>query len=88
MMRGVRQLLLLAVAWTAVAAALLLLWPSGVETPGCMHLVTPTADCLQQAADMSDRLWWTQTMPLLLLVASGYVVVVVLAVRRLRARRG
>lgn len=81
-----RQFLLLALAWTAVVAALLLLWPSGVNTPGCMQLITP-ADCLAQATVMNDRLLWTQTLPMLVFIASGSVVVGALAYRRLRSPR-
>lgn len=76
------RLLILGAAWTAVALAVLLFWPSGVETPGCAQIVTPSAACLAQLADMNDRAWWTRTVPLLLFLASGYVVLAVLTLRR------
>jgi hypothetical protein len=79
-----RQLLLLCVVWTAVVLAALLLWPGGVQTPGCMQHISPSADCLAQLAGANDRLWWSQTLPSLVFFASGYVVMGALGVRRVR----
>lgn len=72
--------------WTAVVLAVLLLWPSGVQTPGCMRAVNVSADCIAQAAFANDRLWWTQTFPTLVLMASGYVVVGAFARRQIGRR--
>jgi hypothetical protein len=88
MMSDVGRFLILGAAWTAVVLAVLLLWPSGVDTPGCAHLVTPSAACLGQLADLNDRAWWTRTLPLLAFVASGYVVLAVAAARHRRRSRG
>ncbi len=84
-----RQIVIVALGWTAVVLAVLLLWPGGVQTPGCMRAVNASADCLAQAALANDRVWWTQTLPMLVLFASGYVVVGAFAHRLLRrTRRG
>jgi hypothetical protein len=82
------RLLALAAAWTAVALAVLLFWPSGVETPGCASLVTPSAACLAQLADINDHAWWTRTVPLLVFLASGYAVIAVLALHDRRQSHG
>jgi hypothetical protein len=50
-------------------------------------LVQPTARCLAQLAEAHDREWWTETLPMLVFVGSGYVVVGAMAVRRLRLGR-
>jgi hypothetical protein len=82
------RFLILGAAWTAVVLAVLLLWPGSVDTPGCAHLVTPSVACIGQLADMNDRAWWMQTLPMLAFVASGYVVLAVLALRHRRRSRG
>jgi prepilin signal peptidase PulO-like enzyme (type II secretory pathway) len=82
-----RQLLFLGVVWTGVVLAVLLFWPAGVQTPSCMKQISRSADCLAQVAVANDRLWWTQTLPMLVFFASGYVVVGALALRRLRSPR-
>ncbi len=67
---------------------LLFVWPSGVRSDGCWQLIDARATCLVQLREMNDRLWWTQTLPMLAVFASGYVVVGVLAVREWRRHRG
>lgn len=82
-----RRLLILAVVWTGVVVAVLLLWPLSLPGNGCWRLVDPPARCLAELAYLNDRIWWTQTLPLLAFFASGYVIVGLLAVRRWRRSR-
>lgn len=82
-----RRLFLWAVVWTAVVVAMLLFWPSGVRSDGCWRLVDASAACLAQLADLNDRLWWTQTLPTMVFLSSGYVIVGAFAVRRLLRSR-
>jgi len=84
---AMRQFALLGIVWTAVVLAVLLFWPGGVQTPGCMQHINPSADCLAQLTTANDRLWWTQTLPLLVFLASGYVAVAAFALRRRRRSR-
>jgi hypothetical protein len=79
-----RGLLAWLAIWSGLVVAIVFLWPGQVQTPGCASSVTPSMDCLDQMHAMNDRTWWTNTVPLLLLIASGYVVIASLA---LRARR-
>jgi hypothetical protein len=83
-----RRFLILGLAWTALVLAVLLFWPSCVRSEGCWRLVDASADCLAQLAEANDRLWWTQTLPMLAFFASGYIVVGLIAVRRWRRSRG
>lgn len=83
-----RSLLILGAAWTAVVVALLLFWPSGSNVGGCWRLVGASDACLAELDALNTRMWWTQTLPMLMLFASGYVVVGVMAFRRaVRTRR-
>ena len=79
---GMRRLLILAVAWTGVVVAVLLLWPWSLPATGCWRLVDPPAGCLAELAQMNGRIWWTQTLPMLAFFASGYAIVGLFAIRR------
>ncbi len=81
------RLLILGVAWTGVVVAVLLLWPWSLPATGCWRLVKPPASCLAELAQVNDRIWWTQTLPMLAFFASGYVIVSLLAIRRWRRSR-
>ena len=79
-----RRVLLFGLIWTVVVLVGLVFWPSSPSTGGCWRSVQPTAGCLAQQAEAHDREWWTQTLPMLVFFASGYMVVGAMAVRRLR----
>jgi heme/copper-type cytochrome/quinol oxidase subunit 2 len=82
-----RRLLGSLAIWSAVVVAIVLLWPGQVQTPGCASSVTPTADCLTQVKAMDDGIWWMSTVPLLVVIAAGYLVIVGLAWRSRRQHR-
>lgn len=86
-MSAMRRLLILGVAWTGVVVAVLLLWPWSLPATGCWRLVDPPAGCLAELAHVNDRIWWTQTLPMLAFLASSYVIVGLLAIRRWRRSR-
>lgn len=79
--------LFLGAAWTGVVVTVLLLWPRSVPSGGCWGLVEPPAGCLAELAQLNERVWWTQTLPILLFFAVGYVVVGLLAIRHRRRSR-
>jgi hypothetical protein len=83
----VRTTLLLAVAWTVIALAIVVLWPGGTNTPGCARLVEPSAACLTQLAAENDAAWRTSTVPMLLVIALGYAIVLLMGLRARRGRR-
>ena len=76
------RLLVLGVAWTGVVVAGLLFWPVSLPATGCWRLVDPPAGCLAELAHVNDRIWGTQTLPMLVFFASGYVIVGLLDIRR------
>jgi hypothetical protein len=82
-----RRLLILVVAWTSVVVVALLVWPWSLPATGCWRLVDPPAGCLAELAQVNDRIWWTQWLPMLGFFASGYVIAGVLAIRRWRRSR-
>ncbi len=86
-MSGMRGVLILAVAWTGVVVAVLLLWTRSLPATGCWRLVDPPADCLADLAQVNAQVWWMQTLPMLAFFTSGYVIVGLLAIRRWRRKR-
>lgn len=79
-----RHLVLQSVGWTALVLLVVLFWPWGLPGAGCWRLVDPPVRCLAQLAEANERLWLTQTVPMLAVFASGYLVVALLALRRVR----
>ncbi len=79
-----RREVFLGAIWPVLVIVVALFLPWSLPVSGCWRLVDPPADCLNQLADANDRVWWTQTVPLLLLSASGYDVVGLMAIRRRR----
>lgn len=84
-----KGLLIGAAIWTGVvvAAVVFVPWdtflpPDLRMTSGCWRLVAPPPGCMDQLANLNDRRWWTLTLPLLVFISSGYVVLAILAVRR------
>ena len=84
---SVRGLIVGILLWTVISAGIVLFWPGSVQTPGCLHHISPSADCLAQAGVENDRLWWTQTLPMLLTIAAGDGAVAVIALLSVRRRR-
>jgi hypothetical protein len=82
-----RGLVVAGTLWTAAVVAILLFWPSGVQSNGCWRLVDAPPDCLLQLREVNDRLWLTNTLPMLAVIAGGYLLVGALAVRTWRTRR-
>ena len=84
---SVRRLLVLLASWSAVVVVILLFWPSAAQTPGCMSKIDPLTGCVDLLAAMNDRVRWYQTVPLLVVMGSGYVLILGLALRSWRRRR-
>lgn len=70
-----KRLAVSAALWTAFVVAFLLLVPSGVNSVGCWRLVGAPPECLSQLAAANDHLWWTRTLPMLVFLSSGYLVI-------------
>jgi hypothetical protein len=49
--------------------------------------VNPPAHCQAELAEINARIWWTQTLPKEMVLASGYVLLAVVAIERWRRRR-
>lgn len=79
--------LILGLAWTAVVVAVFVYWPWPLPDEGCARLILRPPACDATLAQLNDRIWWTQTLPMLAFVASGYVIVGMLAIRQWRRRR-
>ena len=77
------------VAWTVIVALAVLFIPgtAGSFEPGCWKAVGAPPACLAELAALNDRIWWTHTVPILLVFASGYVVIGVAAIREWRRAR-
>lgn len=82
-----KRLALWAVVWTAFVAVFIFLVP-GEGSAGCWVLVDAPPECLAQLAAVNDHLWWTRTLPILVFLSSGYVVLGAAMARSwLRTRR-
>jgi hypothetical protein len=64
-----------ALAWTAFVVAFILLVPGDVNSVGCWRLVGAPPECLAQLAALNDHQWWTRTLPMLVFLSSGYLVI-------------
>ena len=83
-----RRLFLAILVWTFVVVYVVLFWPWSLPEPGCWQLVDAPAHCQVELAASNERVWWTQTVPMLAFLASGYIIIGALAARRrLRGRR-
>ena len=83
MIRTVRIPAPLAILWTAVSVFLVLFAPAA--PPICTSI--EPAGCAAFAAAAQDEAWWRMTLPLLVLIVGGYVIVGVVALRALWRRR-
>jgi hypothetical protein len=72
--------------WTVVVFAIVLLWPGAIRPGGGCVVDAPPA-CLAQLREANERLWWTNTVPGLAVMAGGYFVVGAVAIRTWRQRR-
>ena len=77
---GMRRTTLALLAWTAVAVVAAVVLGSSVSTPPCAHLVAPPSWCAAEIAAENDRVWGTRTLPLILVLLAGYVVIVLIRV--------
>ena len=82
-----RRLAIFLGVWTVVVVAVILFWPSSVPEGGCWVLVDAPAHCLDELAAANDHIWWTQKVPILAFLSSGYVVIGAAAFRRLARSR-
>lgn len=75
--------------WSIFVLFLLLLDPGFVQTPTCMRLVGRSPECQAIADAWNEAAWRQHTLPLLVLVATGYVGILLVSIggRRGRARR-
>jgi hypothetical protein len=74
-------------AWTATCAAILLLYPGGGGTLlGCMRKVGRDAACEDAQAALNRAYELTHTLPLILLMRTGYLVVAAAVLVRRRRR--
>ena len=73
--------------WSLFVLALLYFDPGCAQGPLCMRLVGRSAACQAQAATWNDVLWQYRTLPLLAVVAAGYVAILVVAVLGRSRRR-
>ena len=73
-------------AWTVVVVVGAVLVGTSLATPSCAHLVAPPPSCAAELAAENDRVWRMQTLPLLLVMLTGYGLIAVIGL--VRARRG
>jgi hypothetical protein len=79
-----RSLVIWTLIWSGIVAAVLLYVPGNIQSEGCWRTVGGGASpkCLAELAALNDQIWWTRTLPMLLFLASGYLVIAVVALRR------
>jgi hypothetical protein len=77
---------MLLIAWTVMAVAGAVILGSSLATPSCAHLVSPPPSCAAAIAAENDRVWATQTLPLILVLLAGYAVIVFIGLGRARRR--
>jgi hypothetical protein len=75
--------------WSIVVLGLLVFEPGFAQAPSCMRLVGRSAECEALAEAWNRALWWQNTLPLIVVIAAGYlaILLVALAGRRRRATR-
>lgn len=84
-----RTLGLAVLGWTLVVVAFVLLNPFGqADLLPCMQLVARTASCSAQQAAINDAVWWDRTLPSILVIAVGYLAIVVVGIAQARRRPG
>lgn len=72
------------IVWTAISLGVVLVLPGSVNTPGCAHLVQSSKSCVDELAAANLHIWWTDTVPRLVLLASGPVLIGLAALWRAR----
>jgi hypothetical protein len=82
-----RRTVVLLATWSVVVVAIVLLWPSGGQTPGCASSVGRVPGCEDLLNAMNDHVWWSQTVPLLLVMSGGFALILGLGLRAWRQRR-
>lgn len=83
-----RAFIVALIAWFAVVLAWLLFYPAGHDTLlGCMRLVGRSLACEAQQ-EAINQVWWKYgTLPSLVVIASGYVGIVIVRLAGARRRR-
>ena len=74
-----RAAVAVAVLWTAVVLAVVLLTPTLASAPPCAGMVEPPAGCETLTHAANDFVWVTQTRPIVILAVGGYVAIAVQA---------
>lgn len=75
------------VGWTVVAVAIVFFAGGVVNTPGCAHAVSASADCQAALTAENDAIFWSHTLPMVIAIVAGYVVVLIGATLRSRRSR-
>ena len=74
-----RAAVAVAVLWTAVVLAVVLLTPTLASAPPCAGMVEPPAGCETLTRAANDFVWGTQTRPIVVLAVAGYAAIAVQA---------
>ena len=84
-----RQIVAAIAGWSIFVLVLLFFEPGFAQTPTCMRLVGRSPECQAIADAWNDATWRQHTLPLLVLIAAGYVGILLVAIagRRRRAKR-
>jgi len=86
-----RRVAILLAVWTVASVGLAVLVPAGFlvpREPGCWVTAGHGPECDSQLAALNARVWWGETVPLILVIAAGYVVIAILAIRAKRSSGG
>ena len=81
-----RMVAAVAIGWTLLVLAVLLLTPTLMSAPPCASTTEPTPGCEILNAAGSRFVWETQGRPIALLSIGGYVAIAVLALEVRRRR--
>ena len=79
-----RKVVIWTLIWSGIVAAVVLYVPGVIQSDGCWRTVGggATPECLGELAAVNDRIWWTRTLPMLLFLSSGYLLIATVALRR------
>jgi hypothetical protein len=78
-MAPMRSLFVWTVIWSGIVAAVVLYVPTNLPSNGCWRLVGAPPECLAAVAALNDRVWWTRTLPMLVFLSSGYLIIAAVA---------
>lgn len=83
----VKLLLAGLLGWTAAVVVLILFVPGHVNTPGCARHIDVSAACQAQMATENADILAFHTLPLLAVIAGGYLMVAIVAFWQSRRAR-